>query len=150
MVYFLLPFKQRAYIVILAVAVCRREIFSVKKKIGNMQKSYKKIKIILLSTKWMKTKFEISKNFQFLEMPLVLVYHVGKNFTSISVHQNIDRQNISFNLSHWFGVLKSQLYIVLFFNCMFFSWDDPWLTTILNNTGWQAKFLIDAHLRIQS
>ena len=88
----------------------------------------------------MKTKFEISKNFQFLEMPLVLVYHVGKNFTSISVHQNIDRQNISFNLNHWFGVLKSQLYIVLFFNCMFFSWDDPWLTTILNNTGWQAKF----------
>ena len=51
LVYFLLPFKQRAYIVILAVAVCRREIFSVKKKIGNMQKSYKKIKIILLSTK---------------------------------------------------------------------------------------------------
>ena len=40
----------------------------------------------------MKTKFEISKNFLFLEMPLVLVYHVGKNFISISVQQiGIDR-----------------------------------------------------------
>ena len=29
---------------VLAVAVCRREIFSVKEKIGNMQKSYKKSK----------------------------------------------------------------------------------------------------------
>ena len=23
---------------------------------------------------------------------------------------------------------------------MFFNWDDPWLTTILYNTGWQANF----------
>ena len=56
------------------------------------------------------------------------------------MHQNRNRQNISFNLNHWFGVSKSQLYIVLFFDCIFFNWDDPWLTTILHNTGWQANF----------
>ena len=56
------------------------------------------------------------------------------------MQQNRDRPNISFNLNHWFGVSKSQLYIVLFFHCIFFNWDDPWLTTILNNTGWQANF----------
>ena len=88
----------------------------------------------------MQTKFEISENCLFLEMPLVLVYHVGKIFIRIFVHQNRERQNISFNLNHWFGMSKSQLYIVLFFGCIFFNWDDPWLTTILYNTGWQANF----------
>ena len=27
-----------------------------------------------------------------------------------------------------------------FFDCIFFNWDDPWLTTIIYNTGWQANF----------
>ena len=135
MVYFLLPFKQRAYIVCSRSSSLSVRNFFSKGKIWKYARILQNIKIVLLSTKC-RLNLRSVKIFLFLEMPLVLVYHVGK----ISVQQNWDRHNISFNLNHWFGVSKSQLYIVLFFDCIFFNWDDPWLTTILYNTGWQANF----------